>query len=337
MSDAVDAILEHGLIAVIDSPIEDCLFEWAMAVSKGGMAVLGVPVTLPNVTEVVSDLADEAGLIVGVSDIRMPEQLSVALAAGAELVLSPVADWAIIEQAKMRGLSVIAGAFTPSEVHTAFMAGADLVSLHPVGVMPGGEAYFKKIKQSFGDKPILVSGGIGVENAPTFLELDACAAIVDTGLFPETNDPAAIEVITMRAAALTEVCADIRGTPKRLSITELRAASETPAATPASAVPKRAVPASAVPAPVVPARSVVPKPAAPAPAVPAMLDVPISVVPAPVPASVAPAVPAVATPSSTTSSPTPSAFPLEISDAISDALGADDFELHSAIEIDEPE
>ena len=271
MSDAVDAILEHGLIAVIDSPIEDSLFKWAMAVSKGGMAVLGVPVTLPNVTEVVSDLADEAGLIVGVSDIRLPEQLSVAVAAGAELILSPVADWAIIEQAKMRGLSVIAGAFTPSEVHTAFMAGADLVSLHPVGVFPGGEAYFRKIKQSFPDKPILVSGGIGVENAPTFLELGACAAIVDTGLFPETNDAAAIEVITMRAAALTEVCADVRGTPKRTSFTELRAVSDRPVV-------------EATPPP-----------------------------------------------------PPPQRFPDDISSAISDALGLDEFDIASAIEIDTPE
>ena len=265
MSDAVDAILERGLIAVIDSPIEERLFEWAMAVSKGGMGVLGVPVTLPNVTEVVSDLADEAGLIVGVSDIRVPEQLSVAVAAGAELVLSPVADWAIIEQAKMRGLSVIAGAFTPSEVHTAFMAGADLVSLHPVGVLPGGEAYFKKVNQSFPDKPILVSGGIGVENAPTFLELGARAAIVDTGLFPETNDPAAIEVITMRAAALTEVCADVCGTPKRTSFTELRAVSEFPAEAMDSGPPS---------------------------------------------------------------------FPDDISNAISDALGGDDFGIDAAIEID---
>lgn len=280
MSDAVAAILEHGLIAVIDSPIEDCLFEWAMAVSKGGMAVLGVPVTLSNVTEVVSDLADEAGLIVGVSDIRMPEQLSVAVAAGAELVLSPVADWAIIEQAKMRGLSVIAGAFTPSEIHTAFMAGADLVSLHPAGVLPGGEAYFRKIKQSFPDKRILVSGGIGVENAPTFLELDACAAIVDTGLFPETNDPAAIEVITMRAAALTEVCADVRGTPKRLSFTELRAISEAPAPAPA--------PAAAAAAPPPPP-------------------------------------------------PPPQNFPDDISSAISEAIGLDEFELDAAIEIETPE
>ncbi|MEM6955606.1 MAG: hypothetical protein AAF645_07950, partial [Myxococcota bacterium] len=112
----VDEILERGLIAVIETPIEERIFEWAKAVSEGGIRVLGVPVTLPEVTEVVSDLTDEAGLVVGVSNIGSPDQLSVAVASGAELIISPVVDWAIIEQAKMRGLSVIAGAFTPSEV-----------------------------------------------------------------------------------------------------------------------------------------------------------------------------------------------------------------------------
>ncbi len=226
----VDEILERALIAVIGAPIEERLLDWALAVSKGGIGVLGVPVTLPTVTEVVSDLSDEAGLVVGVSDIREPEQISVAVAAGAELILSPVVDWTVIEQAKMRGLSVIAGAFTPSEVHTAFRAGADLVALHPVGVLAHGEAYFQSVLQSFQDKPLLVSGGIDVENAPSFLELGARAAIVDRGVFPDTNDPAALEIITMRAAALTEVCADVCGTPKRLSLTDLRVEALAPAA-----------------------------------------------------------------------------------------------------------
>lgn len=226
----VAAILEQGLIAVIDAPIEDRLFEWAMAASQGGIRLLGIPVSLEGVTEIASDLADEAGLIVGISDIREADQLSIAIAAGAQLVMSPVVDWAIIEQAKMRNLTVIAGAFTPSEVHTAFMAGADLVSLHPVGVVGNGEAYFDKVRRSFAGKPLLVSGGISVENAPSFLELGADAAIVDTGVFPTTPDASAIEVITMRATALCEVCAEARGIP---SPTRVSTAPPAPASVPA--------------------------------------------------------------------------------------------------------
>ncbi|MEM6956789.1 MAG: hypothetical protein AAF645_13935, partial [Myxococcota bacterium] len=109
-----------------------------------------------------------------------------------------------------------------------FMAGADLVMLHPIGVMAGGERYFEKVASSFPERPLLVSGGISVENAPNFLELGARAAVVDTGVFPDTNDPSAVEVITRRAAALTEICAEVTGATERVSFTELRAVSEFP-------------------------------------------------------------------------------------------------------------
>lgn len=70
--------------------------------------------------------------------------------------------------------------------------------------------------------PLLVSGNIDVENAPAFLELGAAAAMVDRNIFPEAADAAANQVITMRAVALTEVCADALGTPARISFTDIK-------------------------------------------------------------------------------------------------------------------
>ncbi len=222
MTSPVAMIREHGLVALIDVPVSGPkVLEWAMAVSKGGIKLLGVPVFVENVMEVVSDLTDEADLVVGISHVLEPEQISVAVAAGAELVFSPIADPAIIEAAKTRGLTVVAGACTPTEVQLALRAGADLVSLHPLG-HPGGEKIFDAMKHTFRDVPLLVSGGIDVENAPAFLEAGAAAAIVDRGVFPESTESAATEIITMRAAALVEVCSEVLGTPGRISFTELR-------------------------------------------------------------------------------------------------------------------
>jgi len=215
-------ILEHGLIAVIDAPIEDAIVEWGIAVSQGGINVLGVPVTLRNVTEVVSELDDVGDLIVGISGVVEPSQVAAAVAAGAELVITPVNDPEIIEAAKSRGLIVIAGALTPNEIQIARRAGADLVSVHPVGAMAAGEVYFESIRRTFPDVPLLVSGNIDVENAPAFLELGAAAAMVDRNIFPDTADAAANQIITMRAVALTEVCADALGTPARISFTDIK-------------------------------------------------------------------------------------------------------------------
>ncbi len=227
----ISMIREHGLIAVIDAPIEERVFDWAMAVSKGGIELLGIPVTLGNVTELVSDL-DDADLIVGLNGVREPEQVSIAFAAGGEFIISPIVDEAIIEAAKSRGLVVIAGAATPTEVHRALGAGADFVSIHPAGAMM--PAYFEAMRHAFEGVPLLASGHVDVENAPALIEAGAAAAIVDRGVFPSTNDAHAIDVITMRAMALVELCAEAMGLPKRASFSDIRAASEPPDATDAA-------------------------------------------------------------------------------------------------------
>lgn len=218
MASLAATILEHGLIAVIDSPIEDAVLDWAMAVSNGGIKLLGIPVTLGNVMDTVSDLSDDAGLVVGISGVMRTDQVAVAVAAGAELVMTPLADRELIRTAKSRDLVVIAGAATPTEVAACLEAGADFVSLHPIGALSSGKTYFQTIARMFPGVHLLVSGHIDVENAPDYLEAGAAAAIVDRGVFPDTSEPSALEIITTRAVALVEVCADVLGMPQRASM-----------------------------------------------------------------------------------------------------------------------
>ena len=220
MSSVSATILEHGIIAVIDSPVEEELLNWAIAAAKGGIKLLGVPVTLESVMDTVSDLSDDADLVVGISGVMKAEQVSIAVAAGAELVITPVADPEVIGAAKSRGLTVISGAWTPTEVGASLQAGADFVSLHPLGTHPGGKAYYEVIARMYPETRFLVSGQVGVQNAPDYLELGAAAAIVDRGVFPEANEPSALEIITARAVALVEVCTDALGMPKRASMTD---------------------------------------------------------------------------------------------------------------------
>lgn len=229
VADTLERIRKHGVVAVVDAPVEDRLLDWAKAVGRGGVKILGVPVTVDNVTELVDDLADEADLMVGVTDVTSPDQVSLALAAGAELVLSPIAEPAVIGACRERGLFVIAGAATPTEVTRALEAGADLVAVHPVGAM-GGVRYFETLMRQFRGATLLASGAIDVENAPGLLEAGALGVIVDRGVFPEPNEPAALEVITARALALIEVCTDAMGSAERQSMTDILSASAAPPA-----------------------------------------------------------------------------------------------------------
>ena len=213
-------ITAEGLVAVVNAPVQQRLFDWAIAVAKGGVQFLGIPVTYPQVTEVTSDLADEANLTVGVSGVITSDHVSIALAAGAEFIISPICDPEIIKAARDRGLTVIAGGATPTELARCIAAEPDLVTVHPAGLI-GGVEYVKEIVQQFPGVEIVASGGVDVENAPSYLEVGAAAAIVDRGLFPQDEDPAAVEVITMRANAMIEVVAEIRGEEKRLSMTDI--------------------------------------------------------------------------------------------------------------------
>ncbi len=215
----IDQILRHGVIAILDAPSEHLVVPWGLAIAKGGLEIVALPVSLEKITELVDDLADEAEIRVGVAGVIDKKQISIAVAAAAEFIVSPIADPEIISIAKQHGFMVIASGATPTEIATAYRAGADLVTYHPAGAMK--PAHFDIISSIFPEDPLLVSGGIDVENAPDFLEAGAAAAIVDQGLFPNTAEASAQQVITMRAVGLAEVCADARGVEKLSSFRDL--------------------------------------------------------------------------------------------------------------------
>jgi 2-dehydro-3-deoxyphosphogluconate aldolase/(4S)-4-hydroxy-2-oxoglutarate aldolase len=201
-----DVIREARLIAVVTAPEEDKLFQWATAVAKGGVRLLGIPSSMSTVTEITSDLADEAGLCVGVAGVITNEQLSVAVVAGAQFVICPFADPDLIGAARHRNLTVIASAATPTEIARCAMLGPDFICASPISAF-GGHRYMAWLRAQFPALPLIAGGDIGIDEAPAYLEAGAAAVIVDRGLFPSEDDAAALEVITMRAQALSEVCA----------------------------------------------------------------------------------------------------------------------------------
>jgi 2-dehydro-3-deoxyphosphogluconate aldolase / (4S)-4-hydroxy-2-oxoglutarate aldolase len=211
MTGTIERIRSEGVVAVIDADdVGDQLFDWAIAVAKGGLRLLGVPVWLPNVTEVASDLADEAGLEVGIYGVVTADQVALALAAGAGFVLSPTCDARVVKAARERGLTVVVGAATPTEVAHAAEVGADQISVFPAGTL-GGPDYVGMLHRHFPDVDLIAAGQVDVDSAPAYLEAGATATIVDRGLFPESSEPAALEIITARASALTEVCSEVVG------------------------------------------------------------------------------------------------------------------------------
>jgi len=206
MGEAIDLLKTTRLAAIVQSPDREDLIARALAAAKGGIRLLALPISVPFVAEIAAEISDAADVVVGLSDIVLADQLNVALAAGAEFVISPVFDPELIKTGHARGLDVLPSVTTANELRSARRDYDGMIAIAPAQAV-GGPAYVGWLAKSVGDTSLVAFGGIGSDTAPQYLEDGAVAVVVDKGLFPDEPDPEANAVIGMRAEALVELCA----------------------------------------------------------------------------------------------------------------------------------
>jgi 2-dehydro-3-deoxyphosphogluconate aldolase/(4S)-4-hydroxy-2-oxoglutarate aldolase len=205
MADPLELLREQRLAAIVQAPARAALLARAEAAVKGGVTLLALPVHVPFVAEIAAELADRTGVLVGISDVVEAEHLNVAMAAGVEWVISPVWDEELVSSCRHRGLGIVPAVATPTELLVASRGHEGPIAIHPAGVLGGRElvARLARVRPSV---PLVASGGIGPDQAPQYLEAGAAAVVVDVGLFPSDEDATSLEVITVRASALVEMC-----------------------------------------------------------------------------------------------------------------------------------
>ena len=207
MSDPLDLLRERRLAAIVQAPERTALIARAEAAARGGITLLAVPVSVPFVAEIAAEIADRADVVIGLCDVVESEHLNVALAAGAEWVISPVFDAELIAACRHRGIGIVPSVATPTELLVASRAHEGPIAVYPAAAM-GGIDYVKRLARVRPSVSLVAAGGIGPDNGPQYLEAGAGAIVVDVGLFPAERDPAAQDVIEMRATALVEMCAE---------------------------------------------------------------------------------------------------------------------------------
>ncbi len=207
MSELTTTLESARLLAIVQAPRREDLIARAVAAASGGLKALALPVSVPFVAEIAAEVADAADATVGISDVTTAEHVSLALAAGADFVLSPIFDPELIQVARGRGVDMLPSVSTPNELHQA-------ARLHtgPIAIVPahglGGPEYVGWLSRAFPGTQIVAMGGIGSDSAPQYLEHGAAAVVVDQGLFPAEMDPESATIITVRASALVELCAE---------------------------------------------------------------------------------------------------------------------------------
>ena len=171
-----------GIVAIIRANSSNELIDAAAAIHAGGVNVIEVTMTTPNALQVISDVSSAYGdsVLVGAGSVLDAETARAVMLAGAEFIVSPVTKADVIEICNRYGKVVIPGAFTPTEILTAWEAGADYVKVFPSSGV--GASYIKDIKAPLPHIPLVPTGGINAENAAEFISAGATALGVGSSL-----------------------------------------------------------------------------------------------------------------------------------------------------------
>lgn len=182
------------------------------ALVAGGITVMEVTMTVPGAVELLRELKKEHGdaLLLGSGTVTSAEQAAATIDAGAEFVVSPSFHPEVVAQTKAMGKVSIPGALTPTEVITAWNAGADYVKIFPCSAM-GGAHYLRSLLAPFPELQLIPTGGVTLGTAADFLKAGARALGVGTDLVnPRAIEEGTPETVTNMARAYLGIVAEAR-------------------------------------------------------------------------------------------------------------------------------
>lgn len=175
-------IVNCGVVAIVRVASAQEAVAVCVAIARGGVKPIEITMTVPGAIDAIKELKSIAKdeVLVGAGTVLDPETAVAVIHAGAEFVVSPTLNLAVIEVCRRYSKIVIPGAFTPTEILTAWEAGADIVKVFPARV--GGPKYLVDIKGPLPQIRLLPTGGVSVENTPDFIRAGAVAVAAGTSL-----------------------------------------------------------------------------------------------------------------------------------------------------------
>jgi 2-dehydro-3-deoxyphosphogluconate aldolase/(4S)-4-hydroxy-2-oxoglutarate aldolase len=183
---AISQVTSSGIVAVIRAKSSELLADVAEALLEGGITVMEVTFTVPRALSVLEQVADRIGdhILLGAGTVLDSETARAAMLAGAEFIVSPSVNLEVIKICRRYDKAVLPGALTPTEVLSAWEAGADIVKIFPSDL--GGPAYLKALRAPLPQVKMLPTGGVNLDTAADFLRAGACALGVGGSLVKES-------------------------------------------------------------------------------------------------------------------------------------------------------
>ncbi len=178
----VRVIEESGVIAIVRFDRSEELLQVARAIEAGGVRIIEFTMTTPGALDIIKCTAQEFGgqVLLGAGTVLDPETARAAILAGAEFIVCPTLNPKVIEVCRRYSKVAIPGAFTPTEILTAWECGADFVKVFPAEF--GGPEYFKAIRAPLPHVKLIPVGGVSLETAGNFIKAGASAVAVGSNL-----------------------------------------------------------------------------------------------------------------------------------------------------------
>ncbi|MCG8372522.1 MAG: bifunctional 4-hydroxy-2-oxoglutarate aldolase/2-dehydro-3-deoxy-phosphogluconate aldolase [Balneolales bacterium] len=175
-------IKEKAVLAVVRLPDSEDANLVTEALLKGGVSGIEITLSTPNTFEVIKKISSEFGAdaLVGIGSVTSIEHAEQAIQAGAKYVVCPVFKPEIVDFTRKKGIPTIPGCFTPTEIQTAFEAGAEVIKVFPADSL--GMSFFKGVLAPLPHLNLIPTGGVSLTNAGQWLNHGAFAVGIGSAL-----------------------------------------------------------------------------------------------------------------------------------------------------------
>jgi len=201
--ETVARIIDYGVVAVIRMKDTDRLLKVIEAVREGGVKCIEITMTVPGAVEIIRQLSGivPKDVLVGAGTVVDEETAQKVMDAGATFVVGPVLNLKMVSACINRDIPVLPGCYTPTEMLTAWNAGADIIKVFPATTL--GPKYFKDLRGPFPDIRLMPTGGVTIDNVGEWILAGACAVGIGSDLLDKKAiDEGRYEVLTERAVRM---------------------------------------------------------------------------------------------------------------------------------------
>src|SRR4051812_48618155 len=178
----LERILRCGVVAVLRAKSGEILTDVAEALLAGGVEAIEVTFTVPRAPQVLEQVADRLGdkIVLGAGTVLDTETARIAILAGARVIVAPTVNFEGISLCRRYSRLIMPGALTPTEILSAWEAGADIVKVFPSELT--GPGYLKAIHGPLPQVRLMPTGGVNLKTAAEFLKAGACALGIGSSL-----------------------------------------------------------------------------------------------------------------------------------------------------------